>query len=142
MRKNFKQLTREQRIKIEAYHNLKMSVKEIAEHVGCHFTTIYRELKRGKTTKISGSDWKDKEIYSYDLGQIAHEVNKKKCGRKRILQDDIEYIEYVEMMILDYKYSTCRNTTKEIHKRQIGTLILMYVLLQYITILKQICFQT
>lgn len=31
MRKNFKQLTREQRIKIEAYHNLKMSVKEIAE---------------------------------------------------------------------------------------------------------------
>lgn len=105
MRKNFKQLTREQRIKIEAYHNLKMSVKEIAEHVGCHFTTIYRELKRGKTTKISGSDWKDKEIYSYDLGQIAHEVNKKKCGRKRILQDDIEYIEYVEMMILDYKYS-------------------------------------
>lgn len=54
MRKNFKQLTREQRIKIEAYHNLKMSVKEIAEHVGCHFTTIYRELKRGKTTKISG----------------------------------------------------------------------------------------
>lgn len=39
------------------------------------------------------------------MGQIAHEVNKKKCGRKRILQDDIEYIEYVEMMILDYKYS-------------------------------------
>lgn len=45
MRKKFNQLTREQRIKIEAYNNMKMPVKEIAEHIGCHISTIYRELK-------------------------------------------------------------------------------------------------
>ena len=36
MRKNFKQLTREQRIKIEAYHNLKMSVKEIRKFLAAN----------------------------------------------------------------------------------------------------------
>lgn len=105
MRKKFNQLTREQRIKIEAYNNMKMPVKEIAEHIGCHISTIYRELKRGKTTKITGNDWKEKEIYSYDLGQIVHDDNKQKCGRKRILQNDMEFIIYVENMILNEKYS-------------------------------------
>lgn len=106
MGKNYDQLTRDKRIKIETLYNTGMKVVDIAEQLGCHYSTIYRELKRGRTVKRNSSDWSEKEIYSYDKGQFKHEENKRKCGRKRIMHEkDEEFIEYVEMMIVDYHYS-------------------------------------
>lgn len=105
MAKKYSQLTREKRIKLEALYSAGMKPVEIAEQIGCHFTTVYREIKRGKTTQRSSDDWSEKEIYSYDKAQIVYEENKHKCGRRKIIQDDQEYIEFVEMMILEYHYS-------------------------------------
>ena len=105
MGEKYSQITREQRIKIEALYNSKMKPIDIAKQIGCHFTTVYRELKRGKTIQRKSDDWSEKEIYSYDKGQIIYEDNKRKCGRMKIIQDDAEFIEFVEMMILEYHYS-------------------------------------
>ena len=105
MGKKYSQLNREKRIKIEALNNAGMKPVEIAEQIGCHFTTVYRELNKGKTTRRKSDDWSEKEIYSYDKGQIVYEENKHKCGRKRILNNDNEFIEFFEMMILEYHYS-------------------------------------
>jgi len=106
MGKKYSQLTRDKRIKIEVLYNTGMKVVDIAEQIGCHYSTVYRELKRGKTVKRNSSDWSEKEIYSYDKGQIKYEESKSRCGRKRIMNEtDEEFIEYVEMMISDYHYS-------------------------------------
>lgn len=105
MGEKYSQINREQRIKIEALYNSKMKPVDIAKQIGCHFTTVYRELKRGKTIQRNSDDWSEKEIYSYDKGQIIYEDNKRKCGRMKIIQEDEEFIEFVEMMILEYHYS-------------------------------------
>ena len=106
MGKKYNQLSREDRIQIEALYESGMKAVKIAEQLGYHYSTIYRELKRGKTVRRNRSDWSEKEIYSYDKGQIKYEENKRKCGRKRIMHEkDEEFIEYVEMMISDYHYS-------------------------------------
>ncbi|CDB13687.1 putative uncharacterized protein [Eubacterium sp. CAG:192] len=106
MGKKYNQLSREDRIQIEALYESGMKAVKIAEQLGYHYSTIYRELKRGKTVRRNRSDWSEKEIYSYDKGQIKYEENKRKCGRKKIMHEkDEEFIEYVEMMISDYHYS-------------------------------------
>lgn len=56
MGKNYDQLTRDKRIKIETLYNTGMKVVDIAEQLGCHYSTIYRELKRGRTVKRNSSD--------------------------------------------------------------------------------------
>lgn len=101
----YNQLNREQRIKIETLYKAGIKVTDIAQQIGCHFSTVYRELKRAKTQHRRSSDWVEEEIYSYDKGQMIHDENKKRCGRMKIIQDDTEFIEFVEMMILEYHYS-------------------------------------
>lgn len=80
MGKGYKILTREKRLKIEALHMAKHSAREIADILGVHQSTIYRELKRGKTVKRNGSDWSEKTIYSADLAQNRAEINQKEKG--------------------------------------------------------------
>ena len=49
MARRFKQLTKADRLKIEALDKAGHKVKEIAEQIGVHQSTIYRELNRGGT---------------------------------------------------------------------------------------------
>lgn len=46
--RHFYHLTHDDRIKIEALLKEKHTPKEIANNIGCHISTIYRELKRGR----------------------------------------------------------------------------------------------
>lgn len=102
--KRYKQLNREKRIKIEALHEAGFTPKEIAKQIGVHFTTIYRELKRGKTIQRN-SDWTEREIYSSDKGQIIYEENKKNCGRSLKIGNDYEFLNFVEDKIINDRYS-------------------------------------
>ena len=52
----YKNLNWNNRLQIEALWKAKHTVKEIAEQIGVHQSTIYRELKRGKTVKRNSSD--------------------------------------------------------------------------------------
>ena len=111
MGKKYNQLRREDRIQIEALYESGMKPVKIAEQLGYHYSTIYREIKRGKTVRRNRSDWSEKKIYSYDKGQIKYEENKRKCGRKRIMHEkDEEFIEYVEMMSVAALYSEDTST--------------------------------
>lgn len=60
----YKNLNWNNRLQIEALWKAKHTVKEIAEQIGVHQSTIYRELKRGKTVKRNSSDWSERTIYS------------------------------------------------------------------------------
>ena len=41
--------------------------KEIAERLCRHFTTIYREIKRGTVNLRNGTTWKDVPVYGADV---------------------------------------------------------------------------
>jgi len=92
------------RLKIEALVKAKHTPKDIADLLGYHFTTIYRELKRGRTVKRN-SDWTESTVYSPDLAQSKYEAQLKTKGREWKVGNDHEFIEYVEKKILDEKYS-------------------------------------
>ena len=51
MGKKYNQLRREDRIQIEALYESGMKPVKIAEQLGYHYSTIYREIKRGKTVE-------------------------------------------------------------------------------------------
>ncbi len=49
-RVKYKQLDRDRRLKMEALFNAHMKPKEIAEQIGCHISTVYREFRRASTS--------------------------------------------------------------------------------------------
>lgn len=103
-KRSYKTLTRDKRITIEALLNAGLKVKDIAKQVGVHFSTIYRELDRGKTTQRN-SDWTEREIYSSDLAQERAEKNQKNKGRELKIGNDMKFVSYVEKMVIEEHYS-------------------------------------
>lgn len=102
--RHFKHLTAYDRGKIAALHAAGKTQQEIADYVGCHKSTISRELRRG-TVPQRKSNGKIVHVYFPDTGQLFYERNRKACGRKLKLDDAIEFIKYAETQILDKKWS-------------------------------------
>ena len=73
----YKNLNWNNRLQIEALWNAKHTVKEIAEQIGVHQSTIYRELKRGKTVKRNSSQSKQYIV------RIWHRAERMKSRKKR-----------------------------------------------------------
>ena len=105
MGKVFNQLTRYERMKIEALYEAGFNGRQIAKQLGRHHTTIYRELKNGMTTKRDSKTWKDITIYSADLGQMRYEKAKKNCGRELKVGNDLKFIKFAEKKIIKEHYS-------------------------------------
>lgn len=101
----YKNLNWNNRLQIEALWNAKHTVKEIAEQIGVHQSTIYRELKRGKTVKRNSSDWSERTIYSPDLAQNRAEEKQKEKGRPLKVGNDWKFVHFVEDMIIQKRYS-------------------------------------
>ncbi len=101
----YKNLNWNNRLQIEALWKAKHTVKEIAEQIGVHQSTIYRELKRGKTVKRNSSDWSERTIYSPDLAQNRAEEKQKEKGRPLKVGNDWKFVHFVEDMIIQKRYS-------------------------------------
>lgn len=52
--RHFKHLSFTQRLQLEAYLNAKLPKNEIANLLGVHISTVYREIKRGLYTRLNG----------------------------------------------------------------------------------------
>lgn len=92
------------RLRIETLYNAGHGEQEIAGQLGFHKSSIYREIKRGKTIRRN-SDWTETEIYSPDLAQQKADQNKKKKGRKLKIGKDHGFARYVEDKIIKEKHS-------------------------------------
>lgn len=103
-RKGSHQLTRTDRIKIEALLKAGHSIREIAEQIGVHRSTIYNELKRGRYVHRN-SDWTEEERYSPDIAQARCEENLKMRGTQLKIGNDIAYANYIEDKIVNEDYS-------------------------------------
>ena len=132
MGRHYKQIDRDERMKIEALYTVGYSITEIAKQMNRNYTTIYREVRRGRTTQRN-SDWTERTIYSADLAQMKYEVNKKQCGRELKIGNDYKFLNYIEKKIADEKYSPAA-TLMEIKKENIkfDTEICLTTLYNYI----------
>lgn len=94
MRK-FKQLTFNDRLRIEVLKKAGHSPREIAEIMGVHISTIYRELKRGEFEALN-SDLTTEIRYSPDIAQekknevLAAKGKDIKMGKQQAFADRIE----------------------------------------------------
>lgn len=99
-----KYLTEYERYKIEFMLEEKKSVKEIAQSLGKSLATIYREIKLG-TVELLASNLIPYKKYCADAGQRIQEERSHNKGRELKIGNDMEFVKYVEYMVLNKKYS-------------------------------------
>ena len=76
-RKRGKHLIQEERGMIQVLHSQGLTLRAIAEYVGCAHTTVYYELRRGTPVKKSARG--RQPVYTAKRGQAAYEEHRKNC---------------------------------------------------------------
>lgn len=104
-REHFTHLTFNERLKIEAWDRAKVPVKEMAEMLGKDQSSIYRELHRGRYTRLNGDDYTFSDEYSPDIADKKYRENLKAKGAPLKIGSDVDYAEYIEDKIINEKYS-------------------------------------
>lgn len=99
-----KYITENERYIIETMLKDGKKPKEIAERIGKHYTTIYREIKRGTVILRGSLMWEDKPTYCADAGQRIQEVRSHNKGIDIKIQD-VEFYERAAYYIKEKKYS-------------------------------------
>lgn len=133
MKRRFKQLTKEDRLAIELLTRRKTPVKEIAEEVGVHVSTIYREIKRGLVIQRN-SDLTEEYRYCADFAHRKYREHLKakgpelKIGNDRALADHIEY----KILIEDYSPAAVLGEIKRSPELNFVTTISEWTLYKYI----------
>lgn len=102
--RRFKHLTKTDRLRIEQQLRDGKEPKEIAEQIGVHISTIYRELKRGQYEHLN-SDYTTDMRYSPDIADEQYRENLKAKGPDLKIGKDHRLAEYIEAKIADEKYS-------------------------------------
>ncbi|MGG1877267.1 IS30 family transposase [Paenibacillus cisolokensis] len=96
--RTFEHLTAINRGQIQALHKQGKTLQVIADEIGCHKSTISRELKRGSVTQRR-SDLSEHTVYFPDTGQAVYEKNRSRCRAKYKLLEASEFIQFaVEKM--------------------------------------------
>lgn len=98
MRKSFKHLSYTDRVRIEMLYKQKYSIKQIAAIMKVNYTTISRELKRGRTICLD-SDLKEHVTYSCDLAHKRYLTNLQAKGVGIKLGNDFKLALFIEEMI-------------------------------------------
>ena len=99
-----KYLTEVERYQIEVLYKKGYAVKEIALTLGRCKATIYNELKRGMTTLID-TQLREYQTYCADVAQEKAVYNATAKGRQLKIGNDYAFVEYVQDMLLNQKYS-------------------------------------
>lgn len=92
-KRTFVHLTAINRGQIQALRKQGKTLQAIADEIGCHKSTISRELKRGSVTQRR-SDLTEHTVYFPDTGQAVYEKNRSRCGAKYKLAEAAEFIQF------------------------------------------------
>ncbi len=103
-KKKYKHITEYERIQIEALRRAGRTITQIAEQLQKNYSSIWRELQRGKYIHRN-SEWIEEERYSSDIAQEKYDKNKLAHGKGLKLGKDYEFVEYIERKILEEKKS-------------------------------------
>lgn len=102
--RRFRQLTRSDRLKIEALEKARISRREIAGQIGVHISTVYRELGRGRYIHTN-SDLTEETRYSPDIAEERYRANLKEKGPDLKIGNDHALAKHIEDRIADDGYS-------------------------------------
>ena len=102
--KHYKHLTKTDRLMIEKLLLKKEPVTKIANLIGVHTSTIYREIKRGMYVHTN-SNLTEEERYSSDLAQSRYESSLKAKGLEKKIVNAPEVANKLEELIGTNKYS-------------------------------------
>ncbi len=102
--RTFKHLTLTDRIQIESWQKVNISPRVMAEKLGVHISTIYRELKRGEYEHLN-TDYTTDVRYSPDIAEQQYQENLRAKGAPIKIGNDHAYAEYIEYKITVEKYS-------------------------------------
>ena len=111
MMRKFKQLTFNDRLKLEVLLKAGHKIKKIAELLGFHQSTIYREIKRGKFTALN-SDLTTEERYSPDIAQAKKNEVLAAKGPDIKIGKELAFAQMIEDIIINDGYSPSAALTK------------------------------
>lgn len=113
-------LDHDKRIQLEALIRAGHSKKEVAALLGCHLSTVYRELKRGRCKQ---RDWHWREYYTYSVTIADADARQKRsnCGAPLKLGGNAALAAYVEKRIMVDRYSPAA-VSAELRRSDIGYL--------------------
>jgi len=101
----FKQLCKEDRVKLEILRRQKMSLSAISKELGFHKSTISRELRNINNHGYGKQGFRVKPKYDAQTAWDNHVLNKRKCGAKCKVSDNPELIKYIEAQVINKKWS-------------------------------------
>lgn len=99
-----KYITLAERYKIETMLQDGIKPKEIAQRIGKHYTTIYREIKRGTVT-LRDTNLKEYDKYCADVAQRKQEEQSHNKGVDLKIGNDYNTMNYMESLIKECRYS-------------------------------------
>lgn len=99
-----KYLTYEERFYIEKSLKTGDDPKKIAEALGKHFTTIYKEINKGTVTFLN-SDYTTRTEYCADTAQIRTIDRGHNKGIQKKLENDAELLSRISVLIKEKHYS-------------------------------------
>ena len=99
-----KYYTEVERIKIETLLNNGYKPKEIAVQLNRHYTSVYREIKRG-TVELLDTHLKPYKKYCADVGQRKMKEVSHNKGIDIKIKNDNETLDYIENLIRNKRYS-------------------------------------
>lgn len=102
--RNFKHLSFTDRLKIEAWERVGVKPRVMADELGVHISTIYRELKRGRYERLN-LDYTTEERYSPDIAEQKYQENLRAKGAELKIGNDHEYAAYLEYKVSVDKYA-------------------------------------
>lgn len=102
--RTFKQLTFNDRLRIEVLLKAKHTPKEIADILHVHISTIYREIKRGRFEALN-SDLTTEERYSPDIAQDKKNENLAAKGADLKIGNEQAFADRIEEIIINDGYS-------------------------------------
>lgn len=99
-----KYITESERYKIETMLEDRKNPKEIAERLGKHYTTIYREIKRGTVTLLD-THLREYTKYCADVAQRKQNENGHNKGIELKIGNDLNTVKYIESLVKNNRYS-------------------------------------
>lgn len=95
---------RDRRMQLEALYRAGHTKKEMAAILGCHLSTIYRELNKGTTT-FRDYQYRTVTFYSASRADAITTQRRSNCGASLKLPANPQLADYIRRRIKYYKYS-------------------------------------
>ena len=102
--KKYEHLTYKKRLRLEVMLRQKIHKQTIADELGVHISTIYREIKRGEYEHLN-SDYTTEIRYSADKAEAVYQAGLAAKGAPLKIGNNFAVAEFIEQKIIDENYS-------------------------------------